>query len=280
MRRQFLMGNSWGHEEEIILEGTARIIGKQRRRNPSKQDIINVSSLCRGDIVEWDLIPGFKAMSAPDMRWFDPIPGYEDLVMPQFRGESVYDWYIVKLGPEAIEACYALKMPVVMVTWTSPWHPTGPTSKEKIAVRIDLSGYDYEEREATLQRMLDLGKKDAVEKLDDDTYVIYVEEKTFVAFAMKSSDIFPLARYFVLASRMEHRNPSYDYGTLPPGKGWGEYDRSLRENDTYWVASFEELDDRYKEVIVEDRFIEVKAPDSGSIKTGDVDETRDLEWLD
>lgn len=252
------------------------------RYNPSKNSIIRTDSLSINDVMEYDLIPGFRYQSAPDLRWFESRPGYEHLVMPQFKNESWSEWSIVQLGPRAIEACHGLGMPVVMVSWSSPWHPIASTDPKRWSnVRLDLSGYDYEEKEAALRRIRDLAG-DNIEPLPDnpDVYVLFVEEKTFVAFTMRRDDIFNLARYFVTASRIEHRNPALDYGTLPPGHGWGEVRRDLSQrSDSYWVAPLEELAERYREVIVEDRFIELKAPDSGSIKTGKVDPDRDMEWL-
>lgn len=243
--------------------------------------IIRCDNLSIGDIVKYNLIPEFQYLSAPDLRWFELRPGYEHLTMPQFMGESYSDWSVVKLGFTAIEACHALGMPVVMVSWSSPWHPTVSSARQGTQVRIDLSGYDYIEREAAIERMQALaGNSIEPDANDSDVYIMYVEEATFVAFAMRRKDIFELARYFALASRREHRNPIYDYGSLPPGHGYGEYKRDYtRRSDNYWVAPVEQLEADYQEAIREERFIETKAPDSGSIKTGSIDDQRDIEWL-
>jgi len=252
-------------------------------RNPCpnpRDGLLNATSVSIGDIQESGMIPGFRYKSAPDYRWFREEPGYEHLLMPELAGEDWSEWSIVALSPEATQAAYALGMKVVMVSWESPYHPvTTPTTRGEDVV-FDLSAYSWGEmeeiRDGAIQKGLPLEEAD-----DPYVFTVRVEPSTFIAFAIKRGDIFTLFRYFGLASRMDHRNPTLDYGTLPPGLGYGEYQSHGR---TYWahpdMLAGESRGGEYVDVLRRDRWDETKAPDSGSINTGEADYMRDAEFLE
>lgn len=241
-------------------------------------EIITTNWLNIGEIEKRKLIPGFRYLSEPDYRWFDhQLSRFRDMQIPEFKDESPYDWAVVNLGSEALAAMYALGLPSVMVSWDNPWKIVeGDTS-----VILDLRDYSYELREVTLENARNQGLNPA--EVDEGVYEVKVSPATEIALAVRYRDIYPLARYFVLASRVEFRNPAYAYGGLPPGIGYGEYEMPQpagREPVIMWIPQKEKLDRHYIDVLSEDRFTELKAPDSGSLLDDGVDYERDTEWLD
>lgn len=244
---------------------------------------IDTQNLSYGRIEELELIPGFQYQSGPDFRWFESGP----LAHASLQGENWCDWSIVKLATEAVEAATALGLPVVMVSWESPWHPrkAQPAAQGAKEVRFDFSRYEPLARGPILDAFMENAAAQGFEpvEVEPNVWVMYVEPATFIGLVTTRHAIFELARYFVLASREEYRNPVYDYGGLPPGNGWGEYEMTVwGRSDVWWLEPREQLEPDRAQILRED-FIptakELKAPDSGSYITGDTPFDRDVEWI-
>lgn len=247
---------------------------------------IEINGLSYSRIQEFELIPGFRYLSAPDMRWFESGP----LAHAGLQGEDWHEWSLVELGSEAVAVATALGLPIVMVSWESPWHATASSrdasaSKE---VRFDFSAYDPMTREPVLDAFMSNVAARGLEpvEIEPNVWAVYVEPATFIGLVTTRRAIFELARYFVLASRRQYRNPNFDYGALPPGAGWGHYEiTAWRGNpQEWWVAPQDEVSPHHIEALRDDFMPtskELKAPDSGSwVRAGHgVQPDRDAEWI-
>lgn len=247
---------------------------------------MDATNLSLNDITENKLIPGFRYISEVDYRWFEQGPFISpEMYIPQFDNETPYDWGIFALDPIALEAACALGLPVVLVDWQNKFRPVTvePGSEDAVEVWIDLSEYPYQEKEQILDKINNDGLSPIQDKQDPNSIFLYVAPSTEVGLAMKYKDVFKLARYFALASREEFRNPAYDYASLPPGKGWGEYvNHNIGPSPvTYWLerTAPTKIKDVLQEALLEDKWEEIKAPDSGSLLDGNYQYDRDEEWL-
>ena len=189
------------------------------------------------DIKKLGSIPQFEGLQGPNMHWFG------ESYNPSLEHEKWHEWYVVSMSLRAYYTAILLGLSILPLSQQG--FPVDPLNAS-----ADILMAEFEEWARNRERP--------------------------PHFIIKTKDILPLARYFALASRRNHRGRG-DYGVLEPGWGWGEY-RDPRSQKTVWIAQPEFLPDKHLAIIKKD-FIELKAPDTGSISTGKLDLDRDLEWL-
>jgi hypothetical protein len=191
-------------------------------------------------IRDWGFIPQFEGLQGPNMRWFSMYKGLED--------KQWSDWYIVQMHPKAFYTALILGIEIFVMYRT---------------------GFPFDPQDSSNSHLMEEFEQQIVN---------YGEGSRVPTFMMKTGDVFPLARYYALASRRNYRG-SHDYGVLDSGWGWGEFTTpQFGEVRTFWVAQPCFLREEREDILRRD-FTELKAPDTGSVHTGKIDLDRDLEWI-
>lgn len=233
-------------ENDIKTSYDAEKIIEEHQPGFILRPIVDVSNVSMDDIARKGLIPQFNALQGPNMHWF----GHH--FAPSIEHEKWHEWYVVGMHPTVFDVAREIGIKILL---------------------IHRNGFPIDPLNVNTEGML--------EEEMETQFGDYGPDSRVPMFLVKTKDIFQLARYFALASRRIERNKHYDYGSLPPGRGWGEYIRKLGSRDdlTVWLAQKELLDSGYLKILNEDNFIEIKAPDTGSLLTGERQFNRDEEWM-
>jgi hypothetical protein len=202
------------------------------------------SNMSMSDIANYGFIPQFSAPQGPNMHWFGQAYN------PSLENEKWHEWYVVSMSLKAYFTALKLGLSIL------------PLSQQ---------GFPVDPLNASADILM-------------DEFLQWVRNRPSdhpPNFIIKIVDTYPLARYFALSSRRNYRG-SGDYGGLEPGWGWGEYNSSyFGSRGTIWIAQPDFLDDdgSIAERLLREDFEELKAPDTGSIITDNLDFNRDAEWL-